>query len=174
MAECSMGPRTFWYFGCFLTIWAFLSKQLIGHLQFTQNYEIMIQWRKIISFDFHHVPTLSIGVKAILRRFITRLLSSIRIISNNSIAILRSESKHILVFFSECYVSFERNVNHYPKMVSISISKGLQITEPIPKTLILINIPLKQKKIKCKSSTPCNTELGSFTFQLHSRVAARF
>ena len=55
MAECSGGPRTFWYFGYFLTIWAFLSKQS------TQNYKIMIQWKKIISFDFHHIPKLSIG-----------------------------------------------------------------------------------------------------------------
>ena len=30
---------------------------------FTQNYEIMIQWIKIISFDFHHIPKLSIGFK---------------------------------------------------------------------------------------------------------------
>ena len=48
MAECSGGPRTFWYVGYFLTIWAFLSKQLTGHYQFTQNYKIMIQCRKII------------------------------------------------------------------------------------------------------------------------------
>ena len=27
------------------------------------NYKIMIQWRKIISFDFHHIPKLSIGFK---------------------------------------------------------------------------------------------------------------
>ena len=54
------GPRTFWYFGYFLTIWAFLSKQLTGHKQFIQNYKIMIQWRNIISFDFHHIPKLSI------------------------------------------------------------------------------------------------------------------
>ena len=57
------GPRTFLYFGYFLTIWAFQSKQLTGHLQFTQNYKIMIQWRKIISFYFHHIPKLSIGFK---------------------------------------------------------------------------------------------------------------
>ena len=25
----------------------------------------MIQWRKIISFDFHHIPKLSIGFKAL-------------------------------------------------------------------------------------------------------------
>ena len=31
MAECSGVPRAFWYFGYFLTIWAFLSKQFIGH-----------------------------------------------------------------------------------------------------------------------------------------------
>ena len=65
MAECSGGggggggPRTFWYFGYFLTIWAFLSNTW----QFTQNYKLMIQWRKIISFDFHHIPKLSIGFK---------------------------------------------------------------------------------------------------------------
>ena len=63
MAECSGGPQAFWYFGYFLTIWAYLSKQLTGYYnkQFTQNYKIMIQWRKIISFDFHHIPKLSIG-----------------------------------------------------------------------------------------------------------------
>ena len=55
MAECSGESQTFWYFGYFLTVWAFLSKQ------FTQNYIIRIQWRKIISIDFHHVPKLSIG-----------------------------------------------------------------------------------------------------------------
>ena len=61
MAECLEGPWTTWYFGYILTIWAFLSKQLTGHWQFTQNYKIMIQWRKIISYDFHHIPKLSIG-----------------------------------------------------------------------------------------------------------------
>ena len=27
------------------------------------NYKIMIQWRKIISFDFDHIPKLSLGFK---------------------------------------------------------------------------------------------------------------
>ena len=49
-----------------LIYWLFLdnlsiSEQTIDRAQFTQNYQIMIQWRKIISFDFHHMPKLSIG-----------------------------------------------------------------------------------------------------------------
>ena len=39
-----------------------ISEQTIDK-QFTQNYKIIIQWRKIISFDFHHIPNLSIGFK---------------------------------------------------------------------------------------------------------------
>ena len=60
MAECSGGPRTFWYhFGYFLTIWAFLSKHRTIKLWFNEE--------KIISFDFHHIPKLSIGFKLIVR-----------------------------------------------------------------------------------------------------------
>ena len=62
MAECSGGPEHFdilvisWQFEHF---WA-NNWQGINNSHRT-NYKIMIQWRKIISFDFHHIPKLSIG-----------------------------------------------------------------------------------------------------------------
>ena len=63
-AECSGDPKHFdiwvisWHFEHF---WA---NNWQGIKQFTQNDKIMIQWRKIISFDFHHIPKLSIGFNA--------------------------------------------------------------------------------------------------------------
>ena len=63
MAECSGGPQTFWYFGYFLPIWAFLSKKLTGINNSHRTIKLWFKWRKIISFDFHHIPKLSIGFK---------------------------------------------------------------------------------------------------------------
>ena len=56
-----------------LIFWLFLdnlsiSEQTIDRaltIHTEQNYKIMIQWRKIISFDFHHIPKLSIGFNII-------------------------------------------------------------------------------------------------------------
>ena len=65
MAECSGGgtPKIliFWLFLDNLSI----SEQTIDRA-LTIHTEIMIQWRKIISCDFHHIPKLSIGFNVAL------------------------------------------------------------------------------------------------------------
>ena len=40
----------------------------------------MIQWRKIISFDFHHIPKLSIGFNIIILNIIIIIVTIIIII----------------------------------------------------------------------------------------------
>ena len=54
-------PEHFYILVIFWQFEHFWANNWQGNLQFTQNYKIMIQWRKIISFDFHHIPKLSIG-----------------------------------------------------------------------------------------------------------------
>ena len=61
MAECSGDPEHFYILVISWQFEHFWANNWQGIKQFTQNYNIMIQWRKIISFDFHHIPKLSIG-----------------------------------------------------------------------------------------------------------------
>ena len=51
----------------------------------TELYIIMIQWRKVISFDFHHIPKLSIGFNSAELSFV-----ELKRVCSSEIAIIKS------------------------------------------------------------------------------------
>ena len=72
MAECLGGTPSILIFWLFLDNFQhFWGNNWQGINISHRTIQIMIQWRKMILFDFHHIPTLSIGFKGEVQSRIT-------------------------------------------------------------------------------------------------------